>query len=944
MGLGVFSLHTSSKHETKPEEAQAVGASAYWDSWASTNSSIINKGGKNFVSALKSKITQVADGNSNTVSYAQLWTIYKESDAVPGTENLAKPLIWDMYGGFAFTYGDDQAGSYKNEGDVYNREHSVPKSWFSEHTPAYSDLVHLVPTDGKVNGMRSNYTFGEVQSSSYSYSFNARSYNGVQYQNAGISKLGSPKTINGVSSGKSIVFEPDDQYKGDFARIYMYFAVRYGGGTCQATTGDGGAIFTSTLSDSNPYVTNYGLALLRKWHVQDKVSTKETNRNNYIEKYQGNRNPFVDHPEWADKIFGTEYGDPTPSVTISQETATIGIGENITLTASASNSSAISWSTSNSSVATVSNGVVIGKAAGSATITASATINNVVYSATCAVTVSSTPSLSSISIKTAPTKTTYQAGENFDPTGLVITRTYSNGTSSDYTYANHTSEFSFSPSLSTSLTTEHTHVTITYDEKSTSQSITVTASSGSGEAQSISETITFSEKGYSDGASVTTVNGTYGNVVFAQGSGNNPPKYYNSGTSVRAYAGNTITFSSSYTIKQIVITFGNGGDSNSITSNTGTYSNGTWTGSASSVVLSIGGTSGHRRISSVTIIYESSSLPVATSIIATVSKTYYVGETISVTDITVKNDLNQTVSSFTFEDDGYQFTYEDAASGGATTSCLFDDSISSGDFRCSLTVEVQRKERTSTNPQSYSISYSDLPTSYDTSSTIRTASSGIKYIAYNVAHYSNNPNKMQFKGDTNGGGYIQTTDSLNLSSVIVNSEGSNTLSVYGSLDGTTFSNSITKVNGSYNLSGYHFIKVIRVGSGAGLCESLTINVGASDTALNVANYIMFEDTNNQCSTKLNTAIGYLHNLTQTERNTFRDSNDFVIATARERLEAWATSKGKTIDYSDGSLVNANRVFTVNSHENNTIIVLVIISMVGISSIGACLYIRKKKSN
>lgn len=86
-----------------------------------------------------------------------------------------------------------------------------------------------------------------------------------------------------------------------------------------------------------------------------------------------------------------------------------------------------------------------------------------------------TKTLSSISVNTAPTKIAYEAGDYFDPTGLVITRTYSDKTSDTYSYANHTSEFTFNPTISTALTTSHTSVTITYGGKSTSQTITVSA-------------------------------------------------------------------------------------------------------------------------------------------------------------------------------------------------------------------------------------------------------------------------------------------------------------------------------------------------------------------------------------------------------------------------------------------------------------------------------------
>lgn len=90
------------------------------------------------------------------------------------------------------------------------------------------------------------------------------------------------------------------------------------------------------------------------------------------------------------------------------------------------------------------------------------------------------PTLSSIAVKTPPTKVSYTEGENFDPTGLVITRTYSDASTSDWTYAGHTSDFTFTPSLSTALTTGNTSVTITYGGKSTTQAITVNAGGGGG--------------------------------------------------------------------------------------------------------------------------------------------------------------------------------------------------------------------------------------------------------------------------------------------------------------------------------------------------------------------------------------------------------------------------------------------------------------------------------
>ena len=143
--------------------------------------------------------------NATDVGYSGLWDLYRTTDKRPDGK------VWDMYSDVTdFVFGTDQCGTYSSEGDCYNREHSVPKSWFSEQSPMKSDVWHVYPTDGKVNGMRSNNPFGEVGS-------------GASSSKNGFSKWG--KCVTPGYSGT--VFEPNDEYKGDFARTYFYFATRY---------------------------------------------------------------------------------------------------------------------------------------------------------------------------------------------------------------------------------------------------------------------------------------------------------------------------------------------------------------------------------------------------------------------------------------------------------------------------------------------------------------------------------------------------------------------------------------------------------------------------------------------------------------------------------------------------------------------------------------------
>jgi endonuclease I len=115
--------------------------------------------------ALKTALSGVIY-NRTERTYANLWTDFRSTDARPDGK------VWDMYSGITnFTFGEDQAGSYSQEGDVYNREHSFPKSWFGaskkQILPMYTDLFHLYPTDGYVNGKRGNMPFGENKGERY---------------------------------------------------------------------------------------------------------------------------------------------------------------------------------------------------------------------------------------------------------------------------------------------------------------------------------------------------------------------------------------------------------------------------------------------------------------------------------------------------------------------------------------------------------------------------------------------------------------------------------------------------------------------------------------------------------------------------------------------------------------------------------------------------------
>ena len=142
----------------------------------------------------------------------------------------------------------------------------------------------------------------------------------------------------------------------------------------------------------------------------------------------------------------------------------------------------------------------------------------------------------------------------------------------------------------------------------------------------------------------------------------------------------------------------------------------------------------------------------------------------------------------------------------------------SGAKTATCTVVVQASS--AGGEETFTITYTDLPSAYQTSSTVYTADSGIKFQAYNCAGgYSS---KMQFKAS---GGYLQSTEDLELQSLTINDRESNTLTVYGSNTAGSFSTEITGTNDVYDLTGYSFFKVARTASGAGYCSSLTIVTG-----------------------------------------------------------------------------------------------------------------------
>lgn len=229
---------------------------------------------------LKTAVYQLVHNFTTVSSYSALPQYFQRTDVYPESRRW-----WDMYSDIPL-YAPSFSG--------LNREHSFPKSWWKvgdnvEYTTAYVDLNHLYPSEAKANQAKSNYPLGTVAASVT-----------PKFQN-GIVKVGSPTT--GEGGGSQLVFEPSDEYKGDFARTYFYMV------TCYQDLQWNTKYSWMMNRDLYPTLKGWAIDLLLKWHRDDPVSDKETNRNDVVYSIQNNRNPFIDRPELVEYIWGNKKGE-----------------------------------------------------------------------------------------------------------------------------------------------------------------------------------------------------------------------------------------------------------------------------------------------------------------------------------------------------------------------------------------------------------------------------------------------------------------------------------------------------------------------------------------------------------------------------------------------------------------------------------------------------------
>lgn len=384
--------------------AQVVQATDYYAALDTSSN------GATFRSKLSDLITKT---HTKLTSYDGLRDVFKTSDADP---NKSGNIIW-FYSGTSVTFN----GKFGST----NREHVWPKKGGTafdgdKERNVGSDAHHLRPAEQNLNSDRGSKQFGEVPTiaSNIVPQAGSTSYDNLCYLQGNY-------------------FYPGKGYRGATARILMYVETRWGDNyNLNFVIGAGDC---KTIGD---------IETLMKWHYQEPPTAEEMRRNEAVFKIQGNRNPFIDHPEFATKIYcydGKSYnsrlqavaakydtyttgGADIESISLSPATTTLSVGQEILLNATIAPANAkrnLTWTSSNPNVATIDNtGKVTAVANGTTTITCQST-DNPSIKCTAQITVKS---VTAIEVSGTPAKIVYNDGEKFNPAGLRISATYSDNT------------------------------------------------------------------------------------------------------------------------------------------------------------------------------------------------------------------------------------------------------------------------------------------------------------------------------------------------------------------------------------------------------------------------------------------------------------------------------------------------------------------------------------
>lgn len=904
------SICFSLSNNNSPKQVSAIGnystdASSYYQNITATSGQLLAAQLHDLITSTHSYYASYDDNGKNGYQ--------KQTDRYYENGVAQEGYIYEFYSGVKWP--DTWAASAGDTTGGYNREHcwcqsnSVNESgtqmWGT--SGAGSDMHHIRPVEVRLNSSRNNNFYGEITNRD-----NYKTY----------AKYGTDETyaLGGyVSNG---TFEPLDSKKGDVARIILYLYIHYNSynvtdlfGGYATTNGSGpSSYFTSSklslTKTVNKPTEDEAIDLLLKWNSDDPVDDIELRRNEQVAIYQGNRNPFIDNSDYANKIWKpSSITEPVVnSVNISQTSLTIDLANetskqlDATIDVSNGASQSLVWTSSNEDVATVNNnGLVNAIAKGTTTIKVSSTFDNTKF-ATCAVTVI----------------------DSNDNSGEIPSQT-----------GNYTWDLSIA----------------SYENNPTTELVTWTSDFAT--LKSIRTEGKTAVNNYLGGDTNNRTSSRFysGNTLSIIPSANYKVQYIE-------FTATTTSYSE---------TFNNSSWVNATSSANSTLVTITPIDGVSEITATIGGTCGFSKVS---LYYSVINTSTPTSIVASINKTFHPGETISKEDIVVKDSFDNYIYDFEFVYDGYMFSYLDAQSGGNLTNKTFENAINYLSLTCDLSVNVSRNNyiELSNIDDALNREWTGVSGTTYTSWSDKTSSSGAVYAGNSAGPTSGDTaNCIQLRSTNSNSGIVITSNSatnlINNISVIWNNAtvDGRTLNIYGSNNAYTspvdlYSSSTqgiligTIVKGTSTSltfpNPYQYIG-IRSSSGAMYLTEIVISFGGEETPSNVANYIMFEDNEGQCVDKFNIAKQYFENMSNDNQNEFMNSEDYVIKCAKERLLSWANYLDQEIIYINGEYVfDANKVMslTKNNISSSDELLIIAILFISLTNLIGVIYINKKRTN
>lgn len=667
-----------------------------------------------------------------------------------------------------------------------------------------------------------------------------------------------------------------------------------------------------------------------------------------------------------------------PYVTTKQSNLNISVGETRQIGLNTYNGT-ITYSSNNTSIATVnSSGLVEGKSAGSTTVVVTATKNGLTATANVGVTVAPIVAATLISFNPQSKKLNLGQTYNAEPT-LVV----SPSNASRIFLFESKNENVATVDIDTGLVTAvgsgtavieaiaihgigHTSLTITVAETIPFSGI-INFGSGSGRL-SVSDFTVNGNDSLKNTWAVTTKGGasTYfgADAGYSQiGSGGNPA----SSIEFKMTLPHSVTFTAvtakfggfSNSVADVVIKV----DSTSIGAGSvlGTADvniTNTSTASGNSLIISLSNIQKGIKAYSITYTYNDVA-PSIEDVSVKNTKIYHPGEMINKSDISVtlvySNGIENPTTDFSFLSAGYKFTYSDASSGGSNTPKQFSITYDGESYNFSVNVArvaYQASAGVSKMISSSDFNSSDLSKNINTPSKTSVTIAGVGFTVTTNA-YVFSQNSTNYLSFAKIAGSINNTNafSADLTSVsVVQKSGARQDGVLTiSKNGTTWTaySALEIAKGDYRYFKYAYIGASSGSGGAAYSniQSISYALSGQDNPVAVSNYIMYNDTTDQCKSKLPLAIEKLNTMSTADKNLFWSSEDYVISTARERLSAWARHEEKTLTYSNGSFQiskakDISAFFITN--QASVLIPIIVISLISLFTIGGYYYLKRKK--